>query len=55
MPYHVMMKDVQKVFPKAQIDFYLRKEGLHRMAEPQDLKLILNTLTELLKTVGYSS
>ncbi len=48
MPYKTMMKDVQMVFPDAQIDFYLRKNGNHRMVEPEDLRLIINTIQELL-------
>ena len=48
MPYETMMKDMQMVFPDAQIDFYLRKNGYHRMVEPEDLRLIINTIKELL-------
>jgi hypothetical protein len=48
MPYKTMMKDMQMVFPDAQIDFYLRKNGYHRMVEPEDLRLIINTIQELL-------
>ncbi|CAG0913118.1 unnamed protein product [Notodromas monacha] len=53
MPFKQMMKDVQMVFPEAQIDFYLRKDGYHRMIETEDLRLLWNTLEELLAVLGY--
>ncbi|CAG0913521.1 unnamed protein product [Notodromas monacha] len=51
MPYQQMMQDIPMVFPEAKIDFYLRRNGYHRMAEPEDLQLLRNTLEELIRSL----